>query len=71
LRAGGLLIPPDAVDLTALPNKKSLNVALLGALAARLDLDEAHWLAAIRAALPERLHQLNERAFRLGQESAR
>jgi indolepyruvate ferredoxin oxidoreductase beta subunit len=71
LRAGGVLIPPDAVDEALLQNKKSLNVALLGALAARLDLAEEHWLAAIRAALPERLHQLNEKAFQLGKESAR
>jgi indolepyruvate ferredoxin oxidoreductase, beta subunit len=71
LKAGGLLIPPDAVDESQLQNKRSLNVALLGALAARLDLADEHWLAAIRAALPERLHQLNEQAFRLGQESAR
>jgi indolepyruvate ferredoxin oxidoreductase beta subunit len=71
LKAGGVLIPPDAVDEALLQNKKSLNVALLGALAARLDLAEEHWLAAIRAALPERLHQLNERAFQLGRESAR
>jgi indolepyruvate ferredoxin oxidoreductase beta subunit len=71
LRAGGVLIPPDAVDEGQLPNRKSLNVALLGALAARLDLAEEHWLAAIRAALPERLHELNERAFRFGRESVR
>ncbi len=71
LRAGGVLIPPGAVDESRLQNKKSLNVALLGVLAARLDLAEEHWLAAIRAALPERLHELNEKAFRLGQESAR
>jgi indolepyruvate ferredoxin oxidoreductase, beta subunit len=71
LKAGGVLIPPDAVDEARLQNKKSLNVALLGALAARLDLAEEHWLAAIRAALPERLHQLNEKAFQLGRESVR
>jgi indolepyruvate ferredoxin oxidoreductase beta subunit len=71
LKAGGVLIPPDAVDEARLQNKKSLNVALLGALAARLDLPEEHWLAAIRAALPERLHELNEKAFRLGKESVR
>jgi indolepyruvate ferredoxin oxidoreductase beta subunit len=71
LRAGGLLIPPDAVDASKLQNKRSLNVALLGALAARLDLPEEHWLAAIRAALPERLHELNERAFQQGKESVR
>jgi indolepyruvate ferredoxin oxidoreductase beta subunit len=71
LKAGGLLIPPDAVDEARLTNKRSLNVALLGALAARLDLPEACWLEAIKAALPERLHGVNEQAFRLGQESAR
>jgi len=71
LRPGGLLIPPDAVDEAALPNRRSLNVALLGALAARLDLPEAAWVEAIRAALPERLHQLNEQAFRFGRESVK
>ena len=69
LRAGGVLIPPDAIAEAALPNRRSLNVALLGALAARLDLADEHWLAAIRAALPERLHELNEKAFRLGKGS--
>ena len=71
LRPGGVLVPPDAVDEKALPNRKSLNVALLGALAAHLELPEDHWLAAIRAALPERLHELNEKAFRLGRERGR
>ena len=66
LRAGGVLIPPTAVDEATLTNKRSLNVALLGCLAARLDLADEHWLAAIHAALPERLHEVNEKAFRLG-----
>ncbi|HTN51171.1 MAG TPA: 2-oxoacid:acceptor oxidoreductase family protein [Anaeromyxobacter sp.] len=68
LRAGGLLVPPDAVDEARLPNRRSLNVALLGVLARELDLPEAQWLAAIRAALPERLHVVNETAFRMGRE---
>jgi len=71
LKPGGVVIGPDAVDLAALPNRKSLNVALLGVLAARLDLPEAHWLDAIHAALPARLHELNDKAFRLGKESPR
>jgi indolepyruvate ferredoxin oxidoreductase beta subunit len=70
LKAGGLLIAPGAVDEAQLGNRKSLNVALLGALAARLELPEAHWLAAIRAALPERLHAVNEKAFQLGRAAA-
>lgn len=71
LRPGGVLIPPDAISEAALPNRRSLNVALLGVLAARLDLADEHWLAAIRAALPERLHEVNEKAFRFGKESVR
>ena len=70
LRKGGVLLPPDLVPEAALPNRKSLNVALLGALARHLELPEEHWLAAIRAALPERLHEVNEKAFRLGREAA-
>jgi indolepyruvate ferredoxin oxidoreductase beta subunit len=71
LRPGGLLVAPDAVDEAKLANKRSLNVALLGVLAAHLELPEAHWLAAIRAALPERLHEVNEKAFRLGRETGK
>src|SRR5512143_3655374 len=41
LRPGGLLVPPDAVDESRLANRRSLNVALLGVLAAQLDLPEA------------------------------
>ena len=65
----GVLIPPDLVDEAALPNRRSLNVALLGALSRHLDLPVAFWEEAIRAALPERLHAVNETAFRLGRES--
>jgi indolepyruvate ferredoxin oxidoreductase beta subunit len=68
LRPGGVLIPPDLVDEKKLPNRRSLNVALLGALSVHLDLPEPLWLEAIRAALPERLHEVNEKAFRLGRE---
>jgi indolepyruvate ferredoxin oxidoreductase beta subunit len=71
LRPGGFLIAPDAVDEGKLANKRSLNVALLGVLAARLDLPEPHWIAAIHAALPERLREVNEKAFRLGRETGR
>jgi indolepyruvate ferredoxin oxidoreductase beta subunit len=71
LREGGVLLPPDLVEATSLPNRRSLNVALLGALSSHLDLPEAAWLDAIRAAFPERLHDVNEKAFRIGWETAR
>ena len=70
LRPDGVLVPPDAVDEERLPNKRSLNVALLGLLSRHLDLAEEHWLAAMRAALPERLHEVNEKAFRIGRDAA-
>jgi len=66
LRAGGVLIEPSTVDDKRLPNRKSLNVALLGALARQLDLAEDIWEAAIRAALPEKLHAANMQAFAIG-----
>jgi indolepyruvate ferredoxin oxidoreductase beta subunit len=66
LRAGGVLIEPSTVDDKRLANRKSLNVALLGALARQLDLAEDTWEAAIRAALPEKLHAANMQAFAIG-----
>jgi indolepyruvate ferredoxin oxidoreductase beta subunit len=70
LRKGGVLIPPDLMDEATLPNRKSLNVALLGALSRHLEFPLSLWLEAVRAALPERLHEVNEKAFRMGREKA-
>jgi len=70
LRPGGVIIGPDAVGEGELPNRKSLNVALLGALSHHLDIPEGLWLEAVKAALPERLHDLNQKAFRIGREAA-
>jgi len=71
LKKGGVLIPPDFVPESSLPNRRSLNVALLGALSHHLDIPVPVWLDAIRAALPERLHQVNEKAFEMGRAAAR
>jgi indolepyruvate ferredoxin oxidoreductase beta subunit len=85
LRPGGVLICADLIDDRApqsphvaigvpgnlLANKRSLNVAVLGALSVRLDIGEPHWLAAIRANLPEKVHDANEQAFALGREAAK
>jgi indolepyruvate ferredoxin oxidoreductase beta subunit len=70
LRKGGVLIPPDFVDERTLPNRKSLNVALLGALSCHLDLPQALWLEAVKASLPERLHDVNVKAFEMGRARA-
>ena len=66
LKAGGVLIHPGLVDEARLANKRSLNVALLGVLARQLDLADNLWHAAIRAALPEKLHAANLQAFAIG-----
>jgi indolepyruvate ferredoxin oxidoreductase beta subunit len=66
LRPGGVLLAPDLVPDGSLPNKRSLNVALLGALSQYLDLPAEALIEAVRAALPARLHRVNEQAFELG-----
>jgi indolepyruvate ferredoxin oxidoreductase beta subunit len=66
LKPGGILIDPTSIDETRLANKRSLNVALLGALARHLDLADDLWRAAITAALPEKLHAANLQAFAIG-----
>jgi indolepyruvate ferredoxin oxidoreductase, beta subunit len=71
LRRGGKLVPPGLVPESSLPNRRSLNVALLGALSVHLDIPETAWRDAIQAALPERLHQVNERAFEVGRDAER
>jgi indolepyruvate ferredoxin oxidoreductase beta subunit len=70
LRPGGTLIAPGLIDERALRSRKTLNVALLGALSACLDLPEDQWLAAIRANLPEKLHPMNLDAFAAGRAAA-
>ena len=70
LRDGGVLLTPDLIPDEALPNKRSLNVALIGALSHYLDIPTGALLDAVRAALPEKLHTVNERAFELGRRVA-
>jgi indolepyruvate ferredoxin oxidoreductase, beta subunit len=70
LRPGGVILAPDLIPDAELPNKRSLNVALLGALSHYLDLPVEAVLEAVRAALPEKLHAVNERAFETGRRAA-
>jgi indolepyruvate ferredoxin oxidoreductase beta subunit len=65
-----VLLAPNLIPEEALPNKRSLNVALLGALSEYLDLPLESFREAVRAALPERLHRVNEQAFELGRKLA-
>ena len=70
LRPGGVLIQPGLIDPAAIASRRSLNVALVGALSAWLDIPEEHWLAAVRASLSERLHEANLAAFQAGRAAA-
>ena len=68
LRPDGVLITPDAVDADRLPNKKTLNVALLGALSAHLPMSENQWLASLRAGFAESFFEGNRQAFLIGRK---
>lgn len=70
LRPGGVLISPDRIDENALPNRRSFNVAMLGALSRHLQIEPSNWLAAIKANLPDSLHQANVQAFEIGRAAA-
>lgn len=69
LRPDGVIVGPDLIDEQLLPHKKTLNVALLGALSVYLELPEFAWRAAIEAHFPSKLVEINLRAFELGREA--
>ncbi len=62
----GVLIDPSAIDENKLRNKKSMNVALIGVLSRYLEFSDEQWIAAIKRSLPEKLHETNLEAFKLG-----
>jgi indolepyruvate ferredoxin oxidoreductase, beta subunit len=68
LKAGGVLIERDRICEDRLPNRRSLNLALLGVLSTYLGIPEAAWRGAIEDALPGKVLDANLRAFALGRE---
>jgi indolepyruvate ferredoxin oxidoreductase beta subunit len=71
LRNGGTVLEPAQFDLNKLRNKKSVNVALLGALSRHLGFSEEAWADAIRRNLSEGLVEVNLDAFKLGRDAQR
>lgn len=69
LRLGGVLIAPELINPDALLNRKSFNIALLGALSVHLEIAEERWREAIHACLPAKLHAVNEQAFAEGKRA--
>ena len=63
---GGVLIDASLIDESSLPNKKSINVALLGMLSRHLPFPIEAWNDAIGRNLPEKLQEVNLRAFSIG-----
>lgn len=66
LRPEGVLLTPEVVNVEQLPHKRTLNVALLGALSAHLPLAEELWLEALRSAFEESFFEGNKQAFLIG-----
>jgi indolepyruvate ferredoxin oxidoreductase beta subunit len=66
LSPSGIIVEPSQFHAEKLRNKKTLNVALLGALSRYLEFTEEAWIAAIRRRLPEKLVEVNLEAFALG-----
>ncbi len=69
LKEGGVLITPDDFDWSSLSNKKALNIALLGRLSTYFNIPEEVWMRAIASELPEKIHEANFAAFKLGASS--
>lgn len=69
LRDGGVLIGPDRICEDRLPNRRSLNIALLGYLSGHLEIPGDAWKAAIEASLPAKVVPANLAAFEFGRKS--
>jgi indolepyruvate ferredoxin oxidoreductase beta subunit len=66
LREGGVVIRAEQFEKVPLANRKSLNMAMLGALSQYLDVPDECWIETIRAVFPEKLRAVNEAAFTAG-----
>jgi indolepyruvate ferredoxin oxidoreductase beta subunit len=62
------IIPASAMA-DDLGNARAANVVLLGAFSMLLDIDEEIWLRCLLGRLPEKLHDLNKKAFSAGRQA--
>jgi indolepyruvate ferredoxin oxidoreductase, beta subunit len=69
LKQGGVLVEEAQIDQEQLPNKKAINVALLGLLSTYMEFSEEQWMAAINKNFAEKLQEGNKVAFALGRAS--
>jgi len=66
MKPSTVVLAPGAIQTELLVHPKSLNLALLGLLSQHLKITRDHWQGAIRAHMPEKLLEMNLRAFELG-----
>ena len=69
LKPDGVLITPDDLPLDKLQNPKALNTMMLGAISNHIDIPVDTLLEALKANLPEKLHEMNVEMFNLGRNS--
>ncbi|MBR2373866.1 MAG: indolepyruvate oxidoreductase subunit beta [Lentisphaeria bacterium] len=69
LKAGGAAIVPEDLPLDKLQNPKALNTMMLGAVSNYIDLPVESFIEALKANLPEKLHEMNIEMFYLGRNS--
>ena len=69
LKADGVLITPEDLPLDKLQNPKALNTMMLGAISRYVDIPVETLLEALKANLPEKLHEMNVEMFNLGRSS--
>jgi indolepyruvate ferredoxin oxidoreductase beta subunit len=69
LRPEGKVVTPDAIDAGALPHRRTLNVALLGALSVHLPIAEEHWLNCLQSEFADEFFADNKAAFLVGRAS--
>jgi indolepyruvate ferredoxin oxidoreductase beta subunit len=69
LASDGQLLTIGLLDGVELPHSRSANVAMLGCLSTRLDLDETSFREAIESHFPADLREANLRAFEVGRSA--
>ena len=62
-------IIPASTMAADLGNARAANVVLMGAFSQLLDIEEEIWLTCLLARLPEKLHDLNKKAFAAGKQA--
>lgn len=67
VKAGGIIISANDIDVSKLASAKALNVAALGKLSLHLPkISTERWYSVLREVFPEKLWASNEAAFKLG-----